>query len=119
LWLFSYGKLQDQPVVFEVIAATLSAEIQPEEMDAFLEEERKATESTPPANFTRKGPATRITAGGRPAIYAEYEKDALLIKSYIVVLGDREIILRGYSFKERPPAWNDVEAKVVSSLAKN
>jgi hypothetical protein len=118
VWLFSYGKIPDQPVVFEVIAATLNAEIPPEHLDAFLEEERKASEKNPPADFKQKGPSARVTVGGRPGIYIEYEAEDVLARSYLVVLGDREIMLRGYSLKERPPAWNDVEQKVAATIAR-
>ncbi len=119
LWLFSYGKLPAQPVAFELIVAGLSAEVLPEQMDAFLDGESKGVEQNPPANFKLKGRAKRIEVGGKPAIDVEYEREDLLLKSLIVVMGDQEVVLRGYSLKERPKAWDDVEQKAAASIARD
>ncbi|MFO0757011.1 MAG: rhomboid family intramembrane serine protease [Byssovorax sp.] len=119
LVLHTFGNLPDVPVAFEVIVIDLPGEVPAGEIDALLEEERKEVEKAAPAGFTRKGPARRITAGSRPAVIVEYEKEGLHLEGYIVIARDREVLLRGYSLKDRPASWRGIEEKVAASIARD
>lgn len=117
--VFTFGKLPDAPVAFEILVAPLSGELTPEELEALLQEEGKQLEANPPGKFKRTKAAARVTIGSRPAVLVEHEQENLLLRSYVVVIGDREVVVRGYALKDRPAAWNNVEQAVAASIAKN
>jgi rhomboid protease GluP len=110
------GQLASSPVAFEVIVAPLEGEVPAGELDAFLESERAALEKEGPSEATRKGPATRVTVGGRPMVRVEHERKGVALTTYLGVIGRREVLVRGYARKERPATWAGLEEKAAATL---
>ncbi len=120
--VFTYGDLDGSPVFIEMIAVDLEQPPPPEALDAFLEETRIEAEKTPPdKKAIRVGEAQIETVGARKAVHIEHELamggDPFVLRTYFLVVGAREIVVRGYARKDRRPAgWKDIEEKVVRSI---
>ncbi len=113
----TYGRLPETPMMFQLAVFPLGGEVPPDRVDELLEQERKQLDEHRPANSTTKGPATRVDLGGRPAVSLRSElKNGLQRVSYILVLGDREVVLQAYSTKDRPASWSGIEDKVAATI---
>lgn len=113
----AYGQLPRTPVVFQVAVFPLEGAVPPEQLDALLEQERKVLDEQRPANTVTKGPASRITLGGRPAVSVKNGlKNGVQMVSYVVVLGDREVMLQAYATADRPATWEGIEDKVAATI---
>lgn len=112
-----YGRLPETPVVFQLAVVPLEGEVPPDQVDELLEQERKMLDERRPANAVTRGPARHVDLGGRPAVSVRNElKNGVQMASYIVVLGDREVVLQAYSAKDRPASWNGIEDKVAATI---
>jgi hypothetical protein len=103
--------------VFQVAVFPLEGAVPPDQLDALLEQERKVLDEQRPANTVTKGPAARVTLGGRPAVSVKNGlKNGVQMVSYVVVLGDREVMLQAYSTADRPATWEGIEDKVAATI---
>ncbi|WP_437280409.1 rhomboid family intramembrane serine protease [Sorangium sp. So ce375] len=113
----TYGQRPRTPVVFQVAVFPLEGEVPPDQLDAFVEQERRVLDEQRPASTVTKGPATRVTLGGRPAASVRNGlKNGVQMVSYVVVLGNREVMLQAYSTADRPATWEGIEEKVAASI---
>ncbi|WP_437591618.1 rhomboid family intramembrane serine protease [Sorangium sp. So ce1000] len=113
----TYGQLPRTPVVFQVAVFPLEGEVPPDQLDDLLEQERKTLDQQRPANTVTKGPATRVTLGGRPAVSVKTGlKNGVQLVSYVVVIGNREVMLQAYSVADRPATWDGIEDKVAATI---
>lgn len=119
---FTYGAIDTTPVYLEIFAADLTRAVLPEEVDAFMESVRaKADEGAQNDDAVRLGKARIETLGERKAVLVEHElkinREVYVVRASTVVLGAREIIVRGYARKgKRPKGWKELEEKVVASI---
>ncbi|XYI00273.1 rhomboid family intramembrane serine protease [Sorangium sp. So ce1128] len=117
--LHTYGRLPDTPVVFQLIVVPRQGETTPDQVDADLEQARKELDEMPPEDAARKGLATRITLGGRPALSVRHElKNGIQVVSYIVVLEDRDVFLKAYVAADRPASWGGIEDRVAATIGR-
>lgn len=114
--IFTYGRIPDSPVAFDIIVAPLPGDLPPDEVDAFFEHERKAADEGGPPKAVRKAPAKRVTVGTRSAVLVEHAIEKVQLRSYLLVSGRNEVIVRGYSLAERPASWSGIEEKVAASV---
>ncbi|WP_437782718.1 rhomboid family intramembrane serine protease [Sorangium sp. So ce1097] len=114
---YTYGRLPETTIMFQLAVFPLDGEVPPDQLDGLLEQERRTLDERRPAGAVAKGPATRVTLGGRPAVSVRNElPNGVQVVSTIVVLGDKEVVLQAYSTKDRPASWAGIEDKVAASL---
>jgi hypothetical protein len=113
---FTFGQLNEAPVVFEVIIIELGGEIPADQLDASLDALRQTLDEHGPPKAVRKGSAHRLTLHGRPAVAVEHDLGAIHLETYVEVVGAREVFVRGYSREERPASWQGIEEKVAATL---
>ncbi|WP_437877516.1 rhomboid family intramembrane serine protease [Sorangium sp. So ce513] len=114
---YTYGRLPETTIMFQLAIFPLEDEVPPDQLDAFLEQERRTLDERRPAGAVAKGPAARVTLGGRPAVSVTNQlPNGVQVVSTIVVLGDKEVVLQAYSTKDRPASWAGIEDKVAASL---
>ncbi|WP_437735672.1 rhomboid family intramembrane serine protease [Sorangium sp. So ce1335] len=114
---YTYGRLPETTVMFQLAIFPLPGEVPPDQLDELLEQERRTLDERRPAGAVAKGPATRVTLGGRPAVSVRNElPNGVQVVSTIVVLGDKEVVLQAYSTKDRPASWAGIEDKVAATL---
>ena len=112
-----FGTRRDQPVMFEAVVAPLTRAPRRDELDAFLEKKRDELDQHAPPNWKRTAPAKRIALDGGPAILVEHDASAdVHVKSYLLVVGANDVIVRAYGGKERPKTWNGIEEKVAATV---
>jgi membrane associated rhomboid family serine protease len=115
--VFTFGTLADSPVIFEVLVEPMSDEIPDGELDAFLEGERKTLDEKGPPRAVKTAPARRVMLGPRPGVRVDHDLEGgVHLENYLVVIGKREVLVRGYSVKDRPAAWAGLEEKVAATL---
>ncbi|MDI1445047.1 rhomboid family intramembrane serine protease [Polyangium sp. 6x1] len=120
--LFTYGGLDATPVYIEILAVDLERALLPEEVDVFMEDARsQADTGAPNDEAVRLGKARIETVGARKAMFVERElkidREPYVLREAIVVVGTREVNVRGYARKgKRPVGWKDLEEKVVASI---
>ena len=105
------------PVTFQIIVIDLSEEVPGPAIDAFMESAREGLDTNAPAKAVRSRPAQRVMLGARPAVLVEHDLDGQHLATYLEVVGTHQVVVRGYSGKERPASWQGVEEKVAASLA--
>jgi membrane associated rhomboid family serine protease len=111
-----FGQLSSSPVAIEVLAVPLEGELTPQQIDEFLEHERRSLDEESPEGAVRRGPARRVTIGSHRGAVVEHDLKGVALTTYIVVVGTREILVRGYARKERPTTWIGLEEKVAASI---
>jgi hypothetical protein len=117
--VYTFGKLNDAPVMFEIVVFDLEAAIPPgPELDAFLARARANADEGAPAQAVRSAPAKRVTLGeDRPAVVVEHTIHGVHVTTYLEVVGAHQVLVRGYAAAERPPSWRGLEATVAGTLA--
>ena len=112
-----FGSLREQPVMFEAVVAPLIRAPRRDELDSFLEKNRQDLDQHAPPKWKQTAPAKRIALGDLPAIVVEHDANAdTHVKSYQVVVGANEVLVRAYAGKERPKTWEGIEEKVVATV---
>ncbi len=112
-----FGSLQDAPVMFELVVAPLPHAPSPDEMDTILEQTRESMDTHAPSTWTRTSPAQRVTLIDREVVLVEHDASkAVHVKTYVVVAGAYELLVRGYARKDRPTAWRGIEERVAASV---
>ena len=114
--VFTYGTLARTPMAFEILHLRLEQAILPGEVDAFLEQERKAVDRQTPDGATITSPAQIVALGARKAVRREHTEKTLHVETYLLVVGDHEVILRAYATPSRPDSWADIERKVAETV---
>jgi membrane associated rhomboid family serine protease len=112
----TFGELPSLPMGFEVMAFPLESVPSAEELDALLESEGKALDQQKLEGAVRWGPAKRVMLGGRPAVMIQDSAETFDRALYLMVVGQKEVIVSGYAVKNRPEAWAGLEERVVGSL---
>ena len=117
--VYTFGKLNEMPVMFELIVSEMKHAIPPgPSLDAYLEQARKNLDERGPAKAVRSGPAKRVTlAGDRRAVLVEHTINGYHLTTYLEVAGTHQVLVRGYSSEERPSTWQGLEAKVAGTLS--
>ncbi|MDI1428136.1 rhomboid family intramembrane serine protease [Polyangium sorediatum] len=121
LQVLTFGDIDASPVLVEIIAVDLEPAPLAEQLDAFVEEMRVAADKTAPDKAVRLDKARIETVGARKAVLVEHEMpigdESFMLRTYFVVVGSRELIVRGYARKgRRPEGWKAIEEKVVASF---
>ncbi len=114
--IFSFGSLAKEPVAVEVLVAKLEAAVAPEELEEFLQVEQKALQDASLPDTQRIGDATIVTVGGRRSATVAHRINQVSLRTWVLVFGDREIILRVYAIPDRPPSWAGIEEKIAASV---
>jgi hypothetical protein len=115
--LVGFGTLRDAPVTFEVVLTRMDAALNPAEVDAFLDKARQELDVQAPKDWKRTAPAKLIALGDRPAILVEHDPNAdVHVRSYFMVVGEEQVMVRAYARKHRPEAWEGIEEKVAASV---
>ena len=114
--LFTFGTLKRAPMAFEILHRRLSRVVPEGDVDGFLEQERKALDKQAPEGATSTMPAQVITLGGHKALRREHTEKTLHVETYLLLVGDHEVIIRAYSTPTRPASWGDVERKVAETV---
>ncbi|WP_437726261.1 rhomboid family intramembrane serine protease [Sorangium sp. So ce861] len=113
----TYGRLPDTPMMFQLAVVPRADELAPEQLEAELEQGRKALDEAPPEEGVTKSRATRTTLGGRPALSVRHKhKNGVELAIYIVALEDRDVILKAYAAADRPASWAGIEDKVAATI---
>lgn len=115
--MFTFGTLKRAPMAFEILHRRLSRVIPEAEVDAFLEQERKALDKQAPDGATSTTPAQIVALGARKAVRREHAEKTLHVEIYLLLVGDHEVIIRAYSTPARPASWSDIERKVAETVA--
>ena len=115
--IFTFGTLKRAPMAFEILHRRLSRVIPEAGVDGFLEQERAALDKQPPDGATKTMPAQMITIGGRKAVRREHDEKTLHVETYLLLVGDHEVIIRAYSTPSRPASWSGIERKVAETVA--
>ncbi|WP_438027801.1 rhomboid family intramembrane serine protease [Sorangium sp. So ce233] len=118
LRLHSYGRLPETPMMFQLAILPRPEEMTPDQIDAHLEQGRKALDEEPPEAAVTKSRATRLTLGGRPALSVRHKhQNGIELVTYIVALEDRDVLLKAYVAADRPASWAGIEDRVAATLA--
>jgi len=116
LQVFTYGDPRRTPVVVEVIVAVLPRAVAAEELDEFLEHERQELQKMSPAGAQRQGDAKLVTVGARRGAVVNHTLNGFALRTSLVVLGDREVVVRSYVAQDLSPAWFGVQDKIAESV---
>ncbi|MDC3952549.1 rhomboid family intramembrane serine protease [Polyangium jinanense] len=119
--VLTFGDIDASPVFVEILVVDLEQAPPAEELDAFVEEMRAAADEAAPAKATRLDKARIETVGTRKVVHVEHELsiggESFSLRTYFVIVGSRELIVRGYARKGgRPEGWKGIEEKVVASI---
>lgn len=114
--MYGFGKILETSVAFEFLVVPLPYELRPADVEPLLEQERQALDQVTPPDFTRQGPAERVTVGGRPAVRVDYKLNELSLRTYVVPFTHHEVLIRRYILGELPPIWLGAEETVLASL---
>jgi hypothetical protein len=119
--VFVYGELGTSPMVVEIMVVNIEQPPRPEELDEFIEAMRTVADDSAPEKAVRLDKARIETAGARKVVLVEHETkisgEAFMLRTYFLVVGARELIVRSYTQKGKQPAgWKGIEEKVVASI---
>lgn len=114
--VFGFGNLASAPVMVELVVHVLPQAVPPDELDEVMQLERKGAQETNPAGAKRQGDAKIVTVGGRPFVTVTHLMNTVILRSWITVFGDREVVLRVYSAPDLPASWAGIEDTIVASL---
>ncbi|WP_433934504.1 rhomboid family intramembrane serine protease [Sorangium cellulosum] len=118
LRLHSYGRLPETPMMFQLAVLPRPDGMTPDQIDAHLEQGRKALDEEPPEAAVTKSRATRLTLGGRPALSVRHKhENGVELVTYVVALEDRDVLLKAYVASDRPASWAGIEDRVAATLA--
>ena len=115
--MFTFGKLTHAPMAFEILHRRLKRVMPADQLDAFLDRERKSLDTQTPADAKRTGPAKVVTLGAHKVVQAEYARDTLRVEISLLVIGDHEVIIRSYSPASRPESWSGVEDRIAATVS--
>ena len=115
--VFTYGRLNRTPMVFEVIHNRFPEAVSLEDLDELLEQERKELDSHAPEGAKRLGATETLTLGGRKALRIRQELNGIQLETYLLVFGDHEVLVRSYALPSRPTSWSGIERKVAESVS--
>jgi hypothetical protein len=115
--VFTYGSLQTAPVVVQIIVSVLPQTVPDGQLDEFLDHERQAMQEMSAPKAQRQGDARITTVGARRFAFVTHEfQNEVTARTWATALGDREVVLRVSSMRDRPAAWAGIEDKIVASL---
>ena len=115
--VFSYGDPAQSPVLVEIVILELDAPLPPDQADAFIEELRQRTQSSPPEDYKVHVAPKRVDVGGRPAMFVEYRLEKNLpVRTYQMLLNDRVVTVRGYILDDDATGWREVEKRIAASV---
>jgi hypothetical protein len=106
-------------MTFDVIVERLAEERSVEEIRALLEDEKKrVNEEAPYSNAKRVGEARIVKVGPYDAVLVDHVAEGVVkMRTYVLVVGARLVLVRGYAGKDRAEGWKGMEEKVAGSLA--
>jgi hypothetical protein len=114
--VFDFGNLARAPVMVELTVHVLPQAVPPDVLDEVMQLERKAAQEADPVGAKRQGDAKIVTVGGRPFVTVTHLMNRVILRSWITVFGDREVLLRVYSGPDLPASWAGIEDTIVASL---
>lgn len=116
--IYTFGKILHSTVVFEVIVQALppGAEIDGE---AQLEQDRQAIDQATFAGLTLVAPASRVTLGGHPAVFAEFTAENVSLRLHTFNLDRHIVVLRQTTLSGLPPVWAGAEEAFAASLVES
>jgi rhomboid protease GluP len=114
--VFDYGNLQNAPIMVELVVSVLSQPVSPDQLDEALEIERKAMQDTALPGAQRRDDARIVAVDGRRFVFVTHAIKSVTLRSWVSLLGDREVVLRIYSLPDPPAAWSGIADKIVASL---
>jgi membrane associated rhomboid family serine protease len=114
--ILRYGKLSEYPLIVELLIVGLAQVVPPEQLEEVLETERKALQEVAIPGAQRQTDAVLATQGGRRFATVTHRINTVTLRTWLTIVGDRELILRIYALDELPSSWLGLEEKIVASL---
>lgn len=114
--IFSYGDMSRAPVGVEIIVSVLPQVVPVDQLDEVLEHERQAMQDTSLPDAKRLSDAKIVTVGPQRGVVVDHTIKGLGLRTWLLVLRDREVLLRVYSAPDRPAAWLGIEDRIAESL---
>ena len=115
--IFSFGSLLDQVAAVEIVVNTLPEAVAPEDMASLMEQEKVAAQRAALPGAVRVDDAKIENVGDYPFVTVSHRINTVMLRSWITVFGDREVVLRVYAAPGRSfSTWAGVDERIAASL---